>query len=74
MADMDLFRRLLSYVIFLNLLLSPGDYAFIAEKSWYQAELPGDCNLAMMKETFYPTNYGMAFQEKTPYLKLFSDR
>ena len=52
----------------------PGDYAFIAEKSYYQAEVAKDCNLAMAKDTFYPTNYGWAFPEKSKIVKLFNVR
>ena len=51
-----------------------GNYAFIAEKSWYQAELDKDCSLAMIKETFYPTNYAWAFPTNAPIIKIFNDR
>ena len=68
-----------------NMLLAPsyetalervicGNYAFIAEKSWFNAISADDCNIAMAKGEFYPTNYAWAFQTGAPYLKLFSDR
>ena len=51
-----------------------GNYAFIAEKSWFNAISAKDCDIAMAKGEFYPTNYAWAFQTGAPYLKLFSDR
>ena len=63
----------IKYIILLCLCIV-GDYAFIAEKSWYQAEVAKDCSLAMMKETFYPTNYGWAFQPNAPIISILNDR
>ena len=51
-----------------------GNYAFISEKSWFTYNLADDCDIAMAKEEFYPTNYAWAFQTGAPYLKLFSER
>ena len=49
--------------------LSKGGYAFITEKSWYQAvaaeEEDKNCQLALMGEEFYPTSYGYAFQTES---------
>ena len=51
-----------------------GNYAFIAEKSWFNYKLDEDCDIAMLKEEFYPNNYAWVFQSGAPYLKLFSKR
>ena len=51
-----------------------GNYAFIAEKSWFNYKLDDDCDIAMAKEEFYPNNYAWVFQSGAPYLKLFSER
>ena len=51
-----------------------GNYAFIAEKSWFDYKLDDDCDIVMAKEEFYPSNYAWVFQSGAPYLKLFSER
>ena len=53
-----------------------GDYAFISEKSWYHSvsAVDAECEIAMMKEEFYPTSYGWALQKGSPFLEHFSDK
>ena len=51
-----------------------GRYAFIAEKSWFAKISSEDCNLAMLKEEFYPTNYAWVLQKGAPYVQIFSDK
>ena len=51
-----------------------GGFAFIAELSYYQVESAKDCDLTVVKERFYPTNYAWAMQKDSPLLKVFTDR
>ena len=51
-----------------------GDFAFIAEKSWFMVESATDCDLTMSKETFFPTNYAWAMKKGSLLTPIFNER
>ena len=54
------------------LCLFVGGFAFLAELSYFWVESAQDCDLSMMKERFYPTNYAWAMQPDSPLRDIFS--
>ena len=49
-----------------------GTYAYIGEKTNFEAETANDCNFTFLDEEFYKTNFGFALHEGSPYTIHFS--
>lgn len=51
-----------------------GSYAYLTDKSGVLELLSNNCELKILKEEFFPTQYAFALPEGSPFVDMFSDR
>ncbi|XP_076082815.1 glutamate receptor ionotropic, kainate 4-like isoform X1 [Mytilus galloprovincialis] len=52
--------------------LREGNYAYIAEKSYFEIEASFDCDLKRVNEEFLPLQYAIGLPNNSPYTNIFS--
>ena len=50
-----------------------NDYAVINDATWLRTQLANDCDISLIRETFYKTGFGLALPEGSPYKKYFDE-
>ena len=57
----------------IDLLKQRQNYALIQDETYLRIQLASDCEISLIRETFYKTGFGFALPEGSPYKKYFDE-